>query len=174
MAAESILEHPRRLVLLRHAKSAWPLNVPDIDRPLNERGTRDAPAAGRWISESVGECDLIVVSPALRTRQTVDLLAQTWSTTPEIIVDDRVYEAHWTTLAAVIATLPEQVRSVLLVGHNPGVSELALRWPGRGDPQAAATAEEKFPTSAVAVIEVSGPWEQPMDSYLQRVSVPRG
>ena len=170
-------ERRRTLVLMRHAKSAWPPGVADIQRPLNERGRRDAPEAGRWIAREIGPTDLIVTSPAQRTRQTVELVASAWpewSSQAEAIVDERIYEASWTDLAAVVHGLGESATTVLVVGHNPGLEDFAARWPDTAAPEAVATLAEKFPTSALAVVEVVGPWIAPARTRLTQIAVPRG
>jgi phosphohistidine phosphatase len=136
-------------VIVRHAKSAWPDGVPDQERPLNARGRRDAPVAGRWIRERIGHLDAVVCSPATRARQTWRLIAADLDGPPAAVVDDRVYAASVDTLLAVVRGLPDDVSSALLVGHNPGVAELV----------AALTGEElEMKTSAVAVVECGGSW----------------
>jgi phosphohistidine phosphatase len=137
----------RTLVLLRHAKSAWPEGVDDRARPLAGRGRRDAPAAGRWLREHVGGVDLVVCSPALRTRQTWQLVAAELGGTPEFRVDDRIYGAPVADLVDVVRELPPSAGTVLLVGHNPGLSELVAAL--------GATAVE-LKTSSVAVLREDG------------------
>ncbi|GAA5133766.1 SixA phosphatase family protein [Pseudonocardia adelaidensis] len=158
---------PRRLVVVRHAKSAWPDGVPDPQRPLNARGRRDAPEAGRWIRDHVGHLDAVVCSPATRTRQTWRLIAAELDEPPDPVVDDRVYAAAVDTLLAVVRALPDDVGSALLLGHNPGVTELV----------AALTAEEaEMKTSAIAVVELGGPWAgaAPGRARLADRATPRG
>ncbi|WP_246106705.1 SixA phosphatase family protein [Pseudonocardia kunmingensis] len=136
-------------MIVRHAKSAWPDGVPDPERPLNARGRRDAPAAGRWIRERIGHLDAVVCSPATRTRQSWRLIAAELDEPPAAVFDDRVYGASVDTLLTVVRGLPDDVGSALLVGHNPGVAELV----------AALTGEElEMKTSAIAVVEFGGSW----------------
>jgi phosphohistidine phosphatase len=136
-------------VVVRHAKSAWPDGVPDAERPLNSRGRRDAPAAGRWIRDHVGHLDAVVCSPATRTRQTWRLIAAELDGPPEPVVDDRVYAAGVDSLLAVVRGLPAGAGTALLVGHNPGVADLV----------AALTGDEpEMKTSAIAVVELGGSW----------------
>jgi phosphohistidine phosphatase len=136
-------------VVVRHAKSAWPDGVPDAERPLNPRGRRDAPAAGRWVRDHSGHLDAVVCSPATRTRQTWRLIAAELGGPPEPVVDDRVYEAGVDSLLAVVRGLPADAGTALLVGHNPGVADLV----------AALTGEEpEMKTSAIAVVELGGSW----------------
>jgi phosphohistidine phosphatase len=112
------------LVVLRHAKSAWPAGVADAARPLAERGERDAPAVGRWLHDHVPGIDLTVCSTAVRTRQTWRLAAGQLDNTPAFRLDERVYDADVDDLLAVIHELPDTARTVVLVGHNPGLSDL--------------------------------------------------
>ena len=170
----------RTLVLLRHAKSDWPVGVPDIDRPLAERGRRDAPAAARWLADEAGLPDLIVTSPALRTRQTVDLLLGAWksfdgdSDAPAVDVQNLIYEASTHDLTRVVSDLPDSASRVLMVGHNPGLEEFAGSWPMTADSDAARRLSAKFPTCAVALVDIAGSWSSPVSSRLTRVEIPRG
>src|SRR5689334_23158709 len=110
----------RRLVLLRHAKSAWPDAVPDLKRPLNERGRRDAPAAGRWLREYIDDLGAVVCSPARRTRETWALVAAELDGPPSPTLDERIYGAPPDDLLAVVRDLPDDAGTALLIGHNPG------------------------------------------------------
>jgi phosphohistidine phosphatase len=157
----------RRLVVVRHAKSAWPDDVPDAERPLNVRGRRDAPAAGRWIRDRAGRVDAVVCSPATRTRQTWRLIAPELDGPPDPILDDRVYAATVETLLAVVREIPDDVGSALLVGHNPGVAELV----------AVLTGERlEMKTSAIAVLGLTGAWADaaPGRATLVDHATPRG
>jgi phosphohistidine phosphatase len=139
----------RTLVLLRHAKSDWSGDEADIDRPLAKRGRRQAPEAGRWLATNIDHIDLAVVSPANRARSTWALVSDELSERPSTRIDDRVYAASDERLIAVLRELPEHVETVVLVGHNPGIEELASRLTGEWTP---------MPTSALAVITVRGSW----------------
>src|SRR4030081_1219258 len=100
----------RRLVVVRHAKSAWPKGVPDAQRPLNERGRRDAPAAGRWLRRHVEHVDAVLCSPAERTRQTWELLAAMLGSAPDPVFDARLYGAAADMLLTVVRELPRRRR----------------------------------------------------------------
>jgi phosphohistidine phosphatase len=139
----------RTLILLRHAKSDWSGTEPDVRRPLAARGRRQAPQAGRWLAENVDHLDLAVVSPAVRARQTWALVAAELTPAPPTTVDDRVYAASGRLLLSVVRELPPAVDTVVLVGHNPGVEDLALDL--TGEPVA-------LPTSAIAVVSWPGSW----------------
>jgi phosphohistidine phosphatase len=143
----------RTLTLLRHAKSDWP-DVPDPDRPLAKRGRRDAPVIGRWLREHGYVPDAVVCSIARRTRQTWDLVSAELGGSPSVRFEPRAYAASALTLLYLVRELPPQVASALLIGHNPGIAELAgsLGAAG-GEPRAI-----RFPTAAVAVLEFAGDW----------------
>ncbi|MEU9142589.1 histidine phosphatase family protein [Streptomyces sp. NPDC048349] len=166
----------RRLAVLRHAKSAWPPDVPDAERPLGPRGLRDAPAAGRWLRGAGWVPDRVLCSPARRTRQTWDLVAAESGITAPVTYEERVYGASTEELLDLVRETPAQVRTLLLVGHNPGAQELVLLLAGEGDGRALEQARTKFPTSAVAVLDLPGPWSSlaPGAARLTALAVPRG
>jgi phosphohistidine phosphatase len=122
---------PRRLIVLRHAKSDWPAGVPDRRRPLGPRGRREAPLAGRWLNEHVQPIDLVVCSTAERASQTWALVAEELDPAPELRMEARVYDASETRLLDVIRELPESAATVLFVGHNPGLEDLISVLTGR-------------------------------------------
>ncbi len=161
----------RTLVLLRHAKSAWP-DVPDHDRPLARRGLRDAPVMGRWLCAAGYLPDRVVCSTALRARQTWQLARSVLGASPDAVLDDRVYEASAAQLLDLIRHTPELTEMLLIVGHDPAVPELARTLAatapraraGAGDDAVPAAVLDrmlaKFPTAAIAVFECTGNWEQ--------------
>jgi phosphohistidine phosphatase len=162
---------PRKLVLLRHAKSAWPEGVPDIDRPLGDRGRRDAPAVGRWLRLASYEPDLVLCSPARRARQTWQFAQAELGIQPDTSFEPAVYEATADSLLDLVRRIPSTARTVVIVGHDPGLPELAQALAGdtgqRGQHEADQTPgiildrmRAKFPTAAVAVLEVTGPWSE--------------
>ncbi|WP_328665670.1 SixA phosphatase family protein [Streptomyces sp. NBC_00328] len=167
----------RRLVVLRHAKSAWPDGVPDHERPLAARGRRDAPAAGRAMAGADLLPDLALCSTAVRARETWELAAEQWGTPPPVRFDERLYGADITELLQSVSQVPEHVRTLLLVGHNPGLEELVLELAGDGFDDTLDHVRTKFPTSAVAVLVWHGrAWHQlgPGEALLTDVVVPRG
>ena len=137
------------LILLRHAKSDWSGSEADIDRPLAKRGRRQAPDAGRWLSANTESIDLAVVSPARRARSTWDLVSAELAIPPPTRIDDRMYTDSERGLLGVVRELSDDVASVVLVGHNPGLENLVSRLTDASVP---------MPTSALAVIEVTGSW----------------
>jgi phosphohistidine phosphatase len=144
----------RTLLLLRHAKSSW--DVPalaDYDRPLAKRGLKAAPRMGAEIATLGLRPGLVLCSGAKRTRETLDLvLGALGPPLPEVIYDDAIYMAPPTTLMQILRRQPPGLANVMVVGHNPGLEELADLLVGRGDNELRETLEEKFPTCALAVI----------------------
>ena len=137
------------LILLRHGKSDWSGGEADHLRPLAGRGRRQVPVAGRWLADNVGVIDLAVISPAERTRETWRLAAAELAVPPPVREDDRVYAGSAPSLLGVLRELPEELATVALVGHNPGLEDLVASLTGLRVP---------MPTSALAVIKLSGPW----------------
>ncbi|GGW99470.1 SixA phosphatase family protein [Streptomyces lomondensis] len=167
----------RRLVVLRHAKSAWPVDVADHERPLAPRGRRDAPAAGRALAEADCLPDLALCSTAVRARRTWDLAAAQWGTPPPVRYDRRLYAAGAPGLLAVVHEVPAEVETLLLIGHNPGLEELVLALAGDGLDDSLERVRTKFPTSAIAVLSWRGTtWRAltPGTALLTSVTVPRG
>jgi phosphohistidine phosphatase len=141
--------HERTLILLRHAKSDWSGDEDDLVRPLAERGRRQAPDAGRWLNANIDTIDLAVVSPALRARSTWELVSAQLDAAPRTRVDDRLYAASSAELLDVVRELSDDVHTAVLVGHNPGMEDLA----------ALLTSESvAMPTSALALIAIPEPW----------------
>ncbi|MCX4231912.1 SixA phosphatase family protein [Streptomyces sp. NPDC020707] len=147
----------RRLVVLRHAKSAWPDGVPDHERPLAARGRRDAPAAGRALADADCLPDLALCSTAVRARQTWELAAAEWGTPPPVRHDARLYAADVPELLDAVREAPAEAETLLLVGHNPGLEELVLTLAGDGLDTALDDVRTKFPTSAIAILAWHGP-----------------
>jgi len=139
----------RTLILLRHAKSDWSGGEADVHRPLAPRGLRQAPEAGAWMAANLDPIDLAIVSPAARATATWNLVAAELADAPEARLDDRVYAATERELLDVVRELSDDLHSVVLVGHNPGLEDLLARLTGRWRP---------MPTSALAVIGISGGW----------------
>ena len=165
----------RTLAILRHAKSAYPPGVADADRPLGSRGERDAPEAGRWLREHCACFDAVVVSPATRTRATWELVRAELEGPPRAVFDARVYAAGVPELLAALRDVPAQAEHVLLIGHNPGLEDLAEELGGSDFTAAWVSLGSKFPTSAVAVFAIEGPWaDLPSGARLREVAVPRG
>ncbi|MDR6979503.1 phosphohistidine phosphatase [Streptomyces sp. 3330] len=168
---------PRRLVVLRHAKSAWPDGVPDHERPLAPRGLRDAPAAGRALAAAGQVPDLALCSTAARARGTWELAAAEWDSPPPVRFDPRLYGAGVPGLLEVVHEAPPEVGTLLLVGHNPGLGELVLGLAGDGPDDILDEVRLKFPTSAIAVLDWHGPGWRALaagTALLTSMTVPRG
>lgn len=146
--------------MLRHAKSDYPPGVPDHERPLAPRGLREAPLAGEWIRANAPGVDAVLCSSATRTRQT---LAHTGIDAP-VEYSDRLYDAVPGTVIDVIngvgALFDADVETLLVVGHEPTLSQLALGLNNDGNETAAQRIAMKFPTSAVAMLGVTEPWDR--------------
>jgi phosphohistidine phosphatase len=145
----------RTLVLMRHAKSSYPAGVEDFQRPLAERGIREAALAGDWLRATVPAIDAVLCSSAVRTRQT---LARTAVEAPASFLD-RLYGASPGDVIDEINKVGEDVSTLLVVGHEPTTSHLALGLAGPGsDRGSAEQIALKYPTSAIAVLRVPGSW----------------
>jgi phosphohistidine phosphatase len=144
----------RRLLLLRHAKSDWPEDVADHERPLAKRGRRDAPTVGRWLGTSAYLPDAVVCSTAQRARQTWELVSAELPSAPEVHYEPRVYDASVLSLLMLVRGFDPAWRTVMVVGHNPGLVELTV---GLADPDTAEI-PHAFPTAAVAALGLPGSW----------------
>jgi phosphohistidine phosphatase len=143
----------KRVYLLRHAKSSWKdSSLPDRDRPLAGRGRRAAKAmAGHFEAERIRP-DLVLCSPAHRTRETLELVEGALGDGLEAKVDEALYGAGEPELLAHLKALPEEIGSVMLIGHNPGIEELALALASDGE--GLARMSKKYPTGALATIDL--------------------
>jgi phosphohistidine phosphatase len=154
----------RRLILLRHAKSAWPDGVPDHDRPLAPRGRRDAPAAGRWLRKSDYMPDRVLCSTARRARETWQLAEEKLGAHPATALEEGVYGASSADLLALARQTSADVRTLLIVGHDPAMQELTLELAsdrlGDAEAEALGHVRVKYPTAAIAVLSFSGSWAE--------------
>jgi len=113
------------LYLLRHAKSSWDnASQQDFERPLANRGRKACTTIGEFIQEKGIDFDLVLVSTAVRTRETIELIKEHAKFRGEVRFDERIYEATVSQLLEIIAQIDNDRESVLLVGHNPGIEEL--------------------------------------------------
>lgn len=162
----------RTLVLLRHAKSDYPDGVPDHQRPLAARGIREAGLAGDWLRAHVPAIEAVLCSSATRTRQTLERTA----VTAPAVFSDRLYGAAPGEMIAEINGVDDGVGTLLVVGHEPTVSAVALGLAGPGSDRTAITAvEAKYPTSGIAVLGVPGSWADlsVRGAELTRFHIPR-
>jgi len=145
------MEPGHTLILLRHAKSDWSGGEPDHERPLAARGHRQAPEAGRWLAAHVDRIDLALVSSAERACRTWSLAAAELDDAPPVRLDDLLYGASGASLLSVVHDLREDLSTVVMVGHNPGLEDLASTLAGTWVP---------MPTSALAVLTLAGAWAE--------------
>ncbi|MFD3605531.1 SixA phosphatase family protein, partial [Streptomyces sp. NPDC058656] len=150
---------PRRIVLFRHAKADWP-EVSDHERPLAERGRKDAAVAGRRLADTGIPFDLALCSTATRTRETWKLAVHELPHRPKTVYEERLYEVSPGELIAVLNETPDDVQNALLIGHNPGVQGLAdiLAGQSEGDAQE-RMGRLGFPAAAFAVLSFTGSWK---------------
>jgi phosphohistidine phosphatase len=143
----------RRLLLLRHAKSDWPAGHTDFDRPLAARGKVAAPLMGRYLRSEGLIPDLAIISSARRTVETWALVAPELGEEIAARHELRIYEAPYETLVSIVQAVPPSVRTLLLVGHNPGMEEMAGSMIGYGDRFAAQRLQRKYPTAGLCVLD---------------------
>ncbi len=151
---------PVRLILMRHAKSAWPEGVADFDRPLAPRGQEAAPLMGRWLAGQGITPDLVLVSSARRTRETWALVAPGF---PALDVEftPAIYGATASALLELLHDFGGKLGTLMLVGHNPGMEELAfgLSNPETSDRDALRRLSQKYPTAGIAILEQDSGWK---------------
>ncbi len=153
-----------QLILLRHAKAAPEApGGTDHERPLTEIGRRAATAMGRAMRKAGLAPDVVLVSTAQRTQQTLEALeaSEVWGEWPNIDSLPVLYMATPNQIRDVLRELPETVRSALVIGHNPGLHELALALSDPTDPrQTQLRLNGGFPTASLAEFLISSPWRR--------------
>lgn len=165
----------RRLILLRHAKSAWPNGVADQDRPLASRGQKSAPVMGAYLAREELIPDLVLVSTARRTQETWKLVS---TALPSHVAKrdlTKLYEAATSEILKIVHAVEPSATTVMLIGHNPGLQAFALDL-CREDGEARRHLQEKFPTCGLAVIDFEASrWEDisPTSGRLERFVTPR-
>ena len=166
-----------QLLLLRHAKSSWDdASLPDRERSLNKRGRRAAGAMREAIRGLGLVPDVILVSPARRTRETLEAL-EPWDETPLVEPVEVLYLATAAQLFGVVRDVGETVRSVMVIGHNPGMHEFGVSLAGRSSvSDATHLLLAGFPTGALAEFAIASPWRQLSagGGQLVRFLTPRG
>ncbi|MFG1812826.1 SixA phosphatase family protein [Kribbella sp. NPDC049174] len=176
MADPSDLLIDRTLVLLRHSKAVPHESMPDLERPLSDRGRADALAAGRYLVAQGIEADLVLCSPSQRTRETWEFAAEAGASTNDIWYDRRIYNADTVELLDVIREAPSEARTVVLVGHAPGIPWLADELALDGTSPERVELTQKYPTSGLAVLHLTCRWPDLSadDADLVSYVVPRG
>ena len=136
----------KTLYLLRHAKSSWDdLSLKDFDRPLNERGKKSAPKMGAYIRKKKIKPDLILSSPAVRARQTTELVCDAAALAVTQRYEAQIYEASARRLFELVSEIEDEVQAAMMVGHNPGFEALLEVLTGES---------RRMPTAALACIEL--------------------
>lgn len=166
------------LLLIRHAKAVGEASS-DAERPLSPRGIRDAQVAGRWLADHDLVPDLVLVSPALRARETWEAISSRLGADPVISIDARIYDNTLESLLDVLNDVGDDQQCVALVGHNPSMHALAATLADSFDADADADNNdevrrlgESFPTAAIAVFDTDGDWSQfPSDDVAPRLFV---
>lgn len=137
----------KRLILLRHAKSSWDdPALDDFDRPLNSRGKKTAPLIGEVLKEKEVKPDLVLCSPAKRTKQTAKLVLESAKLSVPVTFEDGIYEASTNELIDILKNQDSSLETIMMIGHNPGLMDLIAELTG---------AYEHFPTAALANIDLS-------------------
>jgi phosphohistidine phosphatase len=142
-----------RLIVLRHAKANHPADFGDHDRPLSEQGRRACREIGWYIRDGGLVPDMAIVSTARRAQETWHLVRSASDVDVVWRSDHRVYEASPATLLAVIRETAAEIRSLLVVGHNPGLRDLAISLISTAEPSALAGPDNKLPTAGLVAIE---------------------
>ena len=149
----------RRIVLFRHAKADWP-QVSDHERPLADRGRMDAAEAGRRLADTGVPFDQALCSTSARTRETWKLAVQEFPHRPKTVYEERIYEASPGELIAVLNETPDDLRNVLMIGHNPGMEALTEILAGSAEDEVRRRIDRRgFPTAAFAVLTFTGSWK---------------
>ncbi|MFF0340646.1 SixA phosphatase family protein [Kribbella sp. NPDC004875] len=176
MADPSDLLIDRTLVLLRHAKAVPPETMPDFERPLADRGRADASAAGRYLVAQGIEPDLVLCSPSKRTRETWKYVAEAGVTAKDVWYDKRIYNADTEGILDVIHEAPAEARTVIVVGHAPGIPWLADELTLDGTSPERVELTQKYPTTGLAVLHLTTHWADLAadDADLVSYVVPRG
>lgn len=164
-----------QLVLFRHAEAARPEGVADVERPLSPRGRADARAMGQLFAEQGSPPDLVVISPALRTRETWDIAGAGIAAVP-VRIEPQIYETTAeSVLTAILRNLDPSARHVMLVGHNPWIEDLAWLLVGAEERQGGSPLRNGLPTAAIAILDLaatSWPELAPEEGRLQRFLAP--
>jgi phosphohistidine phosphatase len=146
----------KTVYLLRHAKSSWDdPTLPDFSRPLNPRGRKAAPRVGHYMARQGLMPHRILCSGARRAVETMERVTQALDPDIPVEIRDDIYHSSTDTLLQLIQSQPQEVDSVLLIGHNPTFEDLALALAGQGDERALESLDRKYPTGALAILDFS-------------------
>jgi phosphohistidine phosphatase len=165
----------KTLYLLRHAKSSWDEpRLADHERPLAPRGRKAARRMGVHFRHAKIHPDLVLCSSATRAVQTYEAIGKGFDKPLAVSVEDDLYGASDTDLVVRLNDVAATAASVLVIGHNPGLQDLALVLAGDGDPASLARLGDKFPTCALAILDVPTEWDAlgPGHAYLESLVLP--
>ncbi|MDO5682028.1 MAG: histidine phosphatase family protein, partial [Propionibacteriaceae bacterium] len=166
----------RVLVVLRHSKSSWSTGLPDHDRPLSNRGRRDGVAAGQWLVAKGITPQRVLVSSSVRTRQTLCRVQAGGADVGPVQFLREIYDADEHDLLRLVQATDNAVETLMLIGHNPTLEDFVRLLARRvGNHSWWASMDEKFPTSAIAIIGFDGDWADvaPGVGALLAYAVPR-
>jgi phosphohistidine phosphatase len=149
----------KQLFLLRHAKSSWDdPTLADHNRPLARRGRRAAKVMAKHLGRKGIAPELVLCSPSRRTRETLARIEPGLGESADVRIDSELYAASAAALLEVLHEVPDEVESVMLIGHNPGIQDLALSLARSGSES--ARVRTKFPTAALVTLEFNGGWRE--------------
>lgn len=160
----------RTLVLLRHAKADRPNGVPDVDRPLTERGHADSAAAGVWLLKHGHVPEVVLCSPSKRTRQTWHSVSVALAKTeaPHLHFEREIYDGGTSDLLNAVRSADAEARVVMLIGHNPTISQLSEMLDPLGN-----TDSDGLRTCGIAVHQTSDEWKDLQAAKLVATHTPR-
>jgi phosphohistidine phosphatase len=162
--------------LLRHTKSSWDEpELRDHERPLAKRGRKAVALLREHLRESGVAPDLVLCSSAVRAIQTLEGVRDGLPPEARVEVEADLYAATAESLLGRLRRLPEEIGSVMLVGHNAGIEDLAVELSGGGDPDARSAMEAKYPTGGLATLAFEGTWRElgPQAATLEAFAVPK-
>jgi phosphohistidine phosphatase len=155
------MKNQKTLYILRHAKAeTGAAGQEDHTRALIKRGGEAAEHMGKYMAGQGIAPDLVLCSTATRARQTWAQAEKAYKKTPQVEYIDKLYLASANEIINLLAAVPESVHSLLVVGHNPGLHQLALKFGRTGDEDLLDTLALKFPTCALATIALANPWRE--------------
>jgi len=167
----------RRLLLFRHAKAERAIaGLPDRNRALIERGRKDAAKVGAYMASHHLIPDRVVVSPAVRTQETWKACASAFKKEPGAMSVEKLYDATQHTIFGVIKGAPSSAHTLMVIGHNPGLHELALMLIASGDVEAREQLREKLPTAGLVIVDFAlDDWNRlhPQSGRLERFVSPK-
>lgn len=162
----------KTLIILRHAKSSWKTPEADIRRPLSDRGQRDAEAAGTILAEY--PLDVVLCSDATRAHQTWEQAVAGGARCDDVRYSEAIYHAWPEELLGELRELDDSVDAVLVIGHQPTLSDLVVEIAKPS--KKAAAVQERFPTCSLVVLSVTGSWHKlgKGKASIKRFEIPRG